>query len=94
MTTLVCKNPETGGEESLNHRVDKPQRSADWSAWNVLKSDESVEEVESGGQAGNVASNITQSSNARTLEAMLGNGISNVVDGVIWDLELVAKGIQ
>ncbi len=51
-------------------------------------------DVEDGGQACHVAGNIAQTSKTRALEAMGRDCVSDLLDGVIGDLELVAVCVE
>lgn len=62
MTALMSKNPKTGSEQALDNGIEGPQRSADWSAGNILGCHIVVEDVESGGKAGEIPSYIAQTS--------------------------------
>lgn len=53
-----------------------------------------MEEVECGGEAGHVTEDIAHALDTITLEAVLGDGIADVLDGVIWDLEGVAVRVD
>lgn len=53
-----------------------------------------MEEVEGGGQAGDIAENVVEALDGRAFETMLGNGIVDVLDGVVGDLELVPVGVD
>jgi len=53
-----------------------------------------VEDVEGGSERGKVTSNVAETTEARALEAVLGDGIADVLDGVVGDLELVAVGVE
>lgn len=94
MTTLMSKNPETGTKQTLNNGVDSPQQSANWGPGNVFWGKVFVEEEESSGQTGNIASNISQTSGSRAFVAVLRNCVSNIIDGIIWKLEFVSIGID
>lgn len=94
VTALVGEDPETSTKETLDNGVKEPQYSSGWDTWDVLWSDEFVEQVESSCKTDNISANISQPSQSGPLEAVLGNGISNIIDSIIGDLELVAEGID
>lgn len=94
VTTLVSKNPETGTKQTLNDSVNSPQSSAKWGRRYIFWCKVLVEEEESGSQTSNIASYVSQTLNTRSLVAVLGDSISNVVDSVIWDLEFVSIGVE
>lgn len=60
----------------------------------MLWRDKVVEEVECGGEAGHVAEDIAHALDTITLEAVLGDGVADVLDGVIWDLKRVAVRVD
>lgn len=90
VTTFVCQNPKTSCEQSLDDTIDEPKRSSDWSIWDIFWGKESVEQIECCGETCDIPCNICKTFQSRTLETMLGNCISNIVDCVVWDLKLVA----
>lgn len=94
MTALVSQNPETGTKETLKDSVYSPKPSSDWGQRNVFWSDEFIEDHEGDCQTGDVPSNIAQTPQTRSLEAVFGNCTSNIVDRVIWKLELVSIRIN
>lgn len=94
VTALVGKNPETGTDETLDDSVESPQSPTNAVGGNVLGSDKFVEEVESADESDNVTGNVVEASGSGALEAVLGNGIADVVDGVVGDGELVAVSID
>lgn len=94
VTTLVGNDPETGTEETLKHGVYGPQTSAGGGGGNVFGGHEVVPDAESGGQEDNVAEDIGVSLESGALEAVLRDGIVNVLDGKVGDLELVAVGVE
>jgi len=94
VTALVGKNPETSTEKTLDDGIQCPQCRADWRGGNVLGSNKFVEQEECGCQTGDIPSHVAQPSQSRSLEAVLGNGISNVINSEVGQLELVAVGID
>ena len=94
VTALVGKNPETGTDETLNDSVESPQTPTNGVGGNVLGSDKFVEKVEGADESDDVTGNVVEASGSRALEAVLGNGIADVVDGVVGDGELVAVSID
>jgi len=94
VTTLVGKNPDTGTEKTLENGVECPETSSEGHAWNVLWCDIVVEDVEGKSQAGNVSGDVEETSSGRTLKAVCRNGVSYLLDGVVWNLELVAVTID
>lgn len=94
VSALVSEDPDTGTEETLNHGIHAPEHSADWSRWDSLWGNVSVECPECSREAGKVAGDIRQRKESVALEAVLWNGADDVAHGVVWDLELVAVGIE
>lgn len=94
VTALVGKDPETGSDKTLNDGVAGPEKGAKAVGGNVFRSAELVEGGENGGQDGDVTEDIVETSGSRALKAVLGDGVSNVLDGVIGQLELVAVSID
>lgn len=90
MAALVSQDPETCSKETLEESVQTPEDEADWVRWDGLGSDKVVEEVEGGGQASAVTEDIAQTKKTVALKTVLGNGIPNILDGVVRDLERVA----
>lgn len=94
VTALVGKNPKTGTDKTLDDSVESPESPTHRVRGNVLGCDERVEEAERGNQGENVTEDIVETSDSGTLEAVLGNGISDILDGIVRDLELVAVSID
>lgn len=94
VTALVGKNPETGAEETLHEGVQAPENDTGSLGGNVLGSDIVVPEVEGDAEVDAVADDIGQAAKSRTLVAVLGDGITDVLDGEVGDLELVAVGVD
>lgn len=94
VAALVGNDPEAGAEETLHDRVESPEAGSDGRRGNVLGSNIVVGEVEGGGDADYVAGNVGKASGRGALKAAGGNGIADLLDGVVGDLELVAVGIE
>ena len=94
VTTLVSQNPDTGSNHTLDNSVQGPQGDASGHERNGLGSDIVVEEVKDGAQNGKVTENIVQAGDGGPVEAVRGDGIANLLDGEIRDLELVAVGVN
>jgi len=94
VTALVGENPETSAKETLQEGVESPQTSSHGLGSDGLGSDEVVEDVKGGGEEGDVAGDIVKTGGGGTLEAVLGDSIVNLLDCVVWDLELVAVGVE
>ena len=89
MTALMSKDPEASPEKTLNDGIESPQCSANWGRRDVLWRNELVEQHEGRCQACDIPSNIAQTSQARSLEAVFGNGVSNIIDTIVWQVKLV-----
>lgn len=94
VTTLVGQDPDTGTDETLDDGVQGPQSHTSRHEGNSLRGDIVVEEVEDGGQDSHVTEDIVQASHGGAVEAVSGNGIANLLDGEVGDLELVTIGVQ
>lgn len=94
MSALVGEHPNTGSEETLHHGVKTPKRSTDWSLGYVLGGHVCVEDVEGRAQENQIAENVVESLGGRSFEAVLRNGLVDILDGVVRDSELVAIGIH
>jgi hypothetical protein len=94
VTTLMGNDPETGTEKTLKNGVYGPQTSAGRGGWDVFGGHEVVPNAESGGQEDNVAEDISVSLESRALKAVLRDGIVDVLDGKVGDLELVAVCVE
>lgn len=94
VAALVGDDPETGCEEALQSSVDAPEDESQRGRRHMLGGHEVVEEVESAGEARNVAQDVGVALEGRTLEAVLGDGIADVLDGVVGRRELVAVGVE
>lgn len=94
VTALVGNDPETGAEEALKEGVDAPEDGSNGHEGDVLGSNEVIPHIECGGQAGHVAEDVCPASDGGALEAVLRDGIADVLDGVVGWGELVAIGID
>jgi len=94
VTALVGKNPETGTDKTLDDGVESPESPASTVRGNVLGSDKLVEEVESADKSDNVTGDVVEASGSGTLEAVLGDSIADILDGVVGDLELFSVSVK
>lgn len=94
VTALVGQDPDTGADETLDDGIQGPQNNASGHEGNSLRGDIVVEKVEDGGQDGHIAEDIVQAGHGGAVEAVSWNGITNLLDGEVGDLELVAIGVQ
>ena len=94
MPTLVSKHPEASAEQALDKSIHCPQQTSQENGRNVFGNEETVEEHEDRGKDREIAGNVRQAPKPRTLEAMGWNGITNLFDGDVRDLEVVAQSID
>ena len=94
VAALVGKDPQASAEQALEEGVQTPEGEAYRVVGNVLGSDKVVEEVEGGGQAGSVTEDVSHAEEAIALEAVLGDGVTELLDGVVRNLEGVAVGVD
>lgn len=94
VAALVGKDPETGAEEALEEGVRAPEDDADGLGGDELGRDIVVPEVKGGGEEDHVAEDIAHAADVGPLEAVLGDGIADVLDGVVGHLELVAVRVD
>lgn len=94
VTTLVCENPKTGTKQTLEDSVECPETSSDRCRGDVLGRYKCVEDVESGSKRHNVASNVVETSCGGPFEAVGGDSITDLLDSVVWNVELVAIGVE
>ena len=94
VTTLMGKNPETSTDKTLDDGVESPESPTSTVRGNDLGSNELVEEIESADKSDDVTGDVVEASGSRALEAVLGDRIADIVDGVVGDLELFAISIK
>lgn len=94
VTTLMRHHPDTGAEHTLKHSIQGPQHHSQRQRRDGLRGHIGVEEVEGAYYTGKVARDIAQTSDGRTLEAVARNGITKLLDGIVWNLELVAVCVE
>ena len=94
VAALVGQDPDTGSEETLDDGVQSPEDDAGRQQRNGLRGDIVVEEVEDGGENAHVTEDIVQAGGRGTVEAVSRDGITDLLDGEVGDLELVAIGVQ
>lgn len=90
VATLVSKDPEASTEKTLHDSVGSPEHHSRWVRRNVFGCAEGVEEVEGGCQRNDIACNIVKASCGGAFEAVLRNGVAELLDGEVGQLELVA----
>lgn len=94
MTTFVGKNPQASADQTVDDGIQEPQCRSYGGGGDVLGGDETVEEIEGGAQADQVSSDIVETLGSRPLEAVLGNGFVDVIDGVVGDLKGISIGVD
>lgn len=94
VTALVCQHPHAGAEEALDEGVEGPEKGAGGRRGDVLGRHIGVKEVEGRAETGDVPEHIVKAGDGGALIAVLGNGISDILDGVVGHLELVSIGID
>ncbi len=90
VAAFVSEDPPSGTEEPLEDGVEAPENSASRLRGDDFGSHIGVEDVEGGAEGDEVPEDVVETPDGGTLEAVLGNGIVNVLDGIVGDLELVA----
>jgi hypothetical protein len=60
VAALVCKNPDAGAEEALQHRIQPPEHSSYGCRGNIARSHKRVEQVKGCGQGGKVAEDVVE----------------------------------
>lgn len=94
VATFVGQHPQARAEQTLDHGVQRPQTSARRGVRDVLGRDEAVEKDKGDSETGNITGDVGETTQARALEAVLGNGIADIVDAEVGQLELVPVGIE
>lgn len=94
VAALVGQHPHAGAEEALGEGVEGPEQGAQGRRGDVLGRHVRVEEVESGAETHDVAGDVVEAGGGRAFEAVLGDGIADVLDGVVGHLELVAVRVD
>lgn len=94
VTALVGQNPDTSSDQTLDDGVKGPQSNASWERGNGLRRDIVVEDIENGSQHGYITEHIVQAGESLPLVAVSGDGVTDLLDGVVGDLELISIGVQ
>lgn len=94
MSTFVGQDPKTGAKASLYKGICRPQNSAKGGRGDIFRSQVRVEEVEREGEGSNIAGHIAQAPDGGAFKAMSGDGVPDLLDGEVWDLELIAIGVK
>lgn len=93
MTALVSQHPHACGEHALQDGVQTPERGTNRGLGDVLRCYVGVEQVKRGGEQGDISEDVTEASEGRPVEAVLGNRVVDFLDRVIGNLEDVAIGV-
>lgn len=94
VAALVGNDPEAGGEETLEDGVEGPETSPGGSGGDVLGGHKVVPDGEGGAEEDHVAEDVAVAPDGGALEAVLGDGIVDVLDGEVGHLELVAVRVD
>ena len=94
VTTLVGQNPDTRTEQTLENGVQSPQSRTNRQRRDILGSHIVVEYIKSGAEVEYITGDVCQTLHGRSLEAMLGNSVTELLDRVIGNLELVAISVE
>jgi hypothetical protein len=94
MATFVGNDPETSSKETLERSVYAPEQGSYRRGGNVFRSHEVVEDGEGGDKADHVAEDVNVAFEGGSLEAVLWDGIADILNGEVGGRELVAICIK
>lgn len=94
MSTFVRQHPQPSTKEALHKGIHAPEHSPDRCGRNIFRRHITVEDVEGGGQRGDVSGNVCQTTSARALETVCWDSVPDLLYGIIWNLELIAIGVE
>ena len=94
VAALVRQDPQTRAEDALDHSVPRPQGRPQCVRRHVLGCAVGVEDVEDAGQRSQISRHVSEPADGGALEAVLGDGVTDVLDCVVGHLELVAVRIE
>ena len=94
MTTFVSENPQACANAALEKCVQDPSYTTEELGRDVFRGYELMADQPGDGQIKKIPTNICQTSRGGTLEAVGGDSGTNIGDGEIGDLELVAIGVD
>jgi hypothetical protein len=94
VAALVCHDPKAGSENALQDGVSSPQDGPCRGGGNHLGCDEVIEQIEGGGERSHVAANEVEALDGGALEAVGWDSITDLLDSVVGDLELVAVCVE
>jgi hypothetical protein len=90
MPTFVSQDPQTSSEKALDEAVECPKRIPNELVGDCFWGDIVVEDIEGYGKAEHVSEDIAKPPKTGPLEAVGWDGISNVLDGEVWQFEFVS----
>lgn len=94
VTALVGQNPHTGTDKTLHNGVQGPEGHTGREEGNGLGGHVVVEDVEDGAEESHVPEDIVQTGSGGAVEAVGRDSITDLLDRVVRNLELVAIGIE
>lgn len=89
MSALMCQNPEASTEKTLHECVEKPEAGSYRCGWDILWRHEAIEEVKGSGQRDHIPSDIVEARGTGSFKAMFGNGLVDIIDGIVRNFERV-----
>jgi hypothetical protein len=94
VAALVGNDPEAGGEQTLEDGIDGPKSTSSQSVGDVLGGDKVVEDGKGDGKVRHVPQDVSVAFEGRTFKAVLGDGITDILDGVVGRGEFVAVRVD
>ena len=94
MSTFMSQNPHTSAKKTLNDGIQEPQTSSYRCRGNVFWGDKSIEDIKGGSEGDKISGDIVKTGGSRSLEAVLGDSLENVVDGIVGDFKGIALGVD
>lgn len=91
---LVSQHPKSRPGHTLESRIQRPQNNPRGQIRNSLGGDEGVAEEEGRREQGYVARDIVQTGGRGSLEAVRGDGFSDLLDCVIGDFKFIAVRVE
>lgn len=88
------QDPDTSAGEALHEGIQTPKRESGRGRGHILGCHIGVEDVESSGKLDDVAEDVVQTLGRGPLEAVLRDSITDVLDGVVGNLEFIAVRID
>lgn len=94
MTTFVCQYPHSSCCQPLGKGVKRPQAGSERGEGDCFQSDTVMKEIEGGRKDEEVTSNICQAADGRSFKTMGWYGVTNLLNGVVRQCELVAVRVE